>query len=353
LINYKVSDAILCRQRGAEMIGLLGPAGRPAIPSVITSLAMDNCAAEAERALLRCGDASVPYLTRALTDRNADLRCRAAKLLSDFPNVPPVTIEALIQLAADRESAVRRQSAETLGKLAPTETSALLRLASDPAAEVRAAAMEALAKGESSAPVLITLRHGLEDADVGVRLQSAKALWQLTRETRTTVPVLTRILTTREGWQAAYALAQMGEAAAPAVPGLVEALHRERVPRPYRTPPSCAFALGQIAGPAIPALRPLLESNDARSRLNALMAFGFMGLRGRDAVPELLPMLHDRDSEVRHAAALTLANIGAEKGQIIAGLSACLSAEDIYMRSSAAQVLREIAPDQTWVVNPE
>ena len=357
-LNYKPSDAVLCRQRGAEMIALLGPKGHAAIPSLIHTLSFEPCASDAERALLRCGPAALPALERALSNRNAEIRGRAAKLLREFNNVPKSAVLAIARLAHDKQTPVRRQAAQTLGELTcnpePDELrTALLKLAADHASEVRAAAVEALGKRPAVSQCVTTVRHALIDPVVIVRLEAAKALWNMERDSAAVLPVLTRILSTPEGWQAAYALAEIGDSAAPAVPALIEALRRERVPRPFRTPPSCAFALGQIGAVAIPALQPLLAAADARTRLNAILAIGFMGERGKNAVPKLLPLLEDRDAEVRHAAALTLATIGAERDQVLDGLSACLTAEDIYMRSAAAQVLREIAPEHDWVIQPE
>jgi HEAT repeat protein len=228
-----------------------------------------------------------------------------------------------------------------------------VQLCDDKDGEVRAAAAEALGNRNPSYEGIAAVRRGLADSAALVRLHSAKALWRLTAESEPVLPVLIAILPLPESWQAAYALADLGELAEPAVPSLTQALRRERVPRPFRTPPSCAFALGKIGPAAIPALQELLVAEEARVRLNAVLAIGFMAQRGRAAVPDLLPLLDDKDAEVRHATALTLAAIGADSNQVIAGLSACLSAEDIYMRSAAAHVLREIAPHQNWVVDPE
>jgi HEAT repeat protein len=179
-------------------------------------------------------------------------------------------------------------------------------------------------------------------------------LWCLRQDAELIVPVLAEILGRKERrWQAAYALGEIGPEAAAAVPALARALEDEHVPRPFRTPPSAAFALGKIGKAAIPELSALLSHPEARMRMGSLLAFGIMGTDGKDAVPALLKLLKDQDSEVRHTAALTLAAVGAAPEQIVGGLTDCLSAEDIYMRSAAAAALREIAPDGNWVVSPE
>ncbi|MGZ8899366.1 MAG: HEAT repeat domain-containing protein, partial [Limisphaerales bacterium] len=227
-------------------------------------------------------------------------------------------------------------------------------LADDKDFQVRAAAFTSLAQlGETRPQILTALQRGLEDSEPLVRLQAAKSLWALHQDPDTFVPVLTKILGTSERWQAAYALGEMGACASAAVPALAQLLREERVPRPFRTPPSAAFALGKIGAAAVPAVLLLLENSDSRVRMNALMAFGFMGTAGRDAIPHLIRYLQDENLEVRHTTALTLASIGAEPDVIVASLSDCLAAEDIYMRSAAAAVLRDIAPEGNWDVKAE
>ena len=205
----------------------------------------------------------------------------------------------------------------------------------------------------ADARILGALTTGLSDSDATVALESAKSLWALRCSLNEVVSVLISILETPERWRAAYALSDMGTNAASAAPALSRLLEQERVPRPFRTPPSSAFALGKIGASAIPEVASLLESSDPGVRMNALMAFSFMGKKASAAVPELLKVLSDKNPEVRHTAALTLAGIGAEPEQIIAGLSDCLRAEDIYMRSPAAALLREIATNQIWLIPGE
>ena len=355
--SYRIYDSVLSQQRAAEMIGQLGEQGRAAIPDLISTLASEQAASEAERALLRVGRNAEAALQAALQNRNADVRQRAAGLLKEFDPVSSATVRALLNSTQDSESKVRRRVAASLGEIRQKNQcidSTLLRLVDDPSAEVRAAALGALGKRVvRGSAVREKLNRALLDSAAIERLEAARAIWKTTGETAIAVPALISILPTSEGWQAAYTLADIGRSASPAVPALVKALRKERVPRPFRTPPSSAFALGRIGPAAIPGLADVLKDRDSRVRMSAVMAFALMGKEAKPAVPSLLNLLNDRDAEVRHTTALTLAAIGAEPEKIIAGLSDCLYAEDIYMRSAAADRLREIAPNGNWVVNPE
>ena len=352
------------RVRAAEMLGALGPNARAAVPVLVASLAHARTASESERALARIGSASVPALEAALESRKPAVRESAARLLREFDFRRVEMIRALVAARDDSAAAVRREAALSLGvALSNNESSkieaeriisALLFLTQDRDSQVRAAAVKSCAQvAKPGENIVAALSGALTDSNTTVRLEAAKSLWALRKDQGEIVPVLTKILATTERWQAAYALGDMGEHAAPAIPALARLLSEERVPRPFRTPPSAAFALGKIGAAAVPAIVKLLRDPDARVRMNALMALGFMGKSGREAVPDLMKHLQDKDSEVRHTTALTLAAIGAEPESIIAGLSDCLAAEDIYMRSAAAAVLREIAPSENWVVKAE
>ena len=358
-LNYQRVDAVACRLRSAEMLGLLGPHASEAIPDLIRALAFDHSANEPERALLRIGRAAVGPLTHALQDAgDPKVRERSARLLREFPSLDEHSVAALMDATQDRFAEVRAEAALSLGAAAHKREDAirpLLSLAVDSKEGVRAAALKALGEiGISKTEVQTVLQRGLADKSVPVRLAAAKSLWSLEQNSRDTVPVLTNILLGYERrWEAAYALSDIGSEAAPAVPALVQVLTQEQISRPFRTPPSSAFALGKIGPAAIPALSQLLTNSDPRVRTSALLAFGFMGKSATNAVPSVLEMLRDNSVEVRHTAALTLPAIGAKHEQVVAGLADCLRDEDIYIRSAAAAILRQIAPEQDWVVQPE
>lgn len=358
--TYRPIDSNACRERGAEMLGLLGGKAQSAIPDLVDVLGMDPASTEVERALVRIGPAAVVELSQALTRGNGNLwiRFSAARLLREFKPGDQRTIAALIRGTRDRDARVRAEVARSLGAVAGGRldaVTALLPLGADPEVEVRAAAMAALGTiGLATAEAVAAVENGLIDSSSGVEIEAARALWLLRRDADLIVPVLTEILSGKDRrWQAAYVLGEMGPDAAAAAPALVKALQEERVPRPFRTPPSSAFALGKIGRAAIPHLSKLLSHPDAPIRMGTLLAFGIMGMDGREAVPDLIVLLKDRDAEVRHTAALTLAAVGAAPDQILTGLADCLGAEDVYMRSAAAAVLRKIAPDGEWVLQPE
>jgi HEAT repeat protein len=355
-LTAKAPDPGLCRQRGAEMIALLGPRGHDAAPDLIPSLGYTEAADDAERALLRIGDASISAVIAGLRARNPVIRTDCARVLRGLSHEPRC-VAPLLAATRDEEATVRSEAALTLGEFSANDEKivpALLKLTHDEFAGVRAVSCQSLGKlGRNSPPILEALRAGMRDEIPLVRVEAAKSFWSITGDSGAVMPVLIGVLPTPEGWQAAYALGNMGPEAAPAVPALIEALKREKVPRAFRTPPSTSFALGQIHEPAIAELEKVLDHPRPEVRLAAVLAFGNMGQHARSALPALERLLHDPDDEIRHVTAITLATIGAEREVVLASLADCLHAEDIYMRSTAAALLREIAPEQQWVVAPE
>jgi HEAT repeat protein len=357
-VHYRSVDAGLCRERAAMVLAELGPAANGAIPDLVQCLRFPESVSSVEHALRRIGQATEPVLRASLRDRNPTIRQSAARLLGQLVKLDLDSQQALVRTMHDQNSGVRRQTALSLGEIRPCEkeidTALATAVGRDAVPEVRGSAAEALGKHKCRAhESLIALENGMQDSAGIVRLQSAKALWLITGKAERVLPVLIQLLETPEGWQANYVLGMMRQAAAPAIPSLVRVLRTERVPRPFRTPPSSVFALGEIGAPAVPALIEVLHEPDPHNRFGAVIAFGLMGAEAKPAVAALIELLHDKDDEVRHATALTLGFIGADSEPVVNGLADCLQAEDIYMRSTAAEILRQIAPSKDWVVQAE
>lgn len=356
--NYKAQDSTVLRQRAAQLLGLMGATAEAAIPDLITALGQSAVAPDAERALVRIGPTAQQELCRALLKhRSATVRRNCARLLREITPLSKQVVEAWLNASRDRSALVRAEIASSL-RLAPSHDKrareCLLGLAKDPQANVRAAAAESCgSRGEWTPAIAHALRTLLHDGSATARLESAKAFWQLSQNAEEVLPVLIQLLPGELGWEAAYALGEMGPAAAPSVPALISRLRQEQVPRPFRTPPSSAFALGQVGLPAVPMLIQTLGDANPRTRLSAVMALGFVGRPAIQAEAQLLPLLADPDPEVKYATALTLGSIRATSDQVVPALAACLEAEDIYMRSAAASLLREIAPAQDWIVAAE
>jgi HEAT repeat protein len=350
-LHLKQTDASLRRANAAEQLGAIGVKSDQTIPALIAALREGDrvVLAEIQRALRRCGPADVPLLARALAHRDARVRGRTAEVLQDLGAQGAAAVPALMQALSDRDDAVRYRAAQALGACGGSEPFVVCRLTAalnDRAPIVRCAAAASLGKlgfdAKSSIPVL---EKALYDRDTGVRVAAARSLWILDGNPERVVPVLIAALKDQVvGWQAPFVLGEMGAKANEAVPALIEALKQERVPRPLRTPPSAALALGQIGPAAVPGLIATLHDAQPSVRTGAAIALGFMGISAQAAVPALITLLNDKELEVRQASALSLGAIGPATRELLPALKELARDEDIFVSNAAVTALRKIDP---------
>lgn len=193
--------------------------------------------------------------------------------------------------------------------------------------------------GEAAAEAIPMLLQALRDGYEPVCLNAAYALGAIGAPA---VPNLIEILSDANGptrRMAAYALAAVG---APAVPALSEALgHAEDTVRI-----EACYALAQIgsaAAPAIPALMGCPKDDCAEVRRYSAEAFGNIGASAAPAVPVLIDMLaHDEDAQTRFESALALAQIGPASSDAIPILTTALTDENRYVQDNAIHALKRI-----------
>jgi tetratricopeptide (TPR) repeat protein len=134
----------------------------------------------------------------SLHDLDAPVRALAARSVTQLDALAPADIPALLEALRHDQPAIRFGAAHTLGDL-----------------------------GEAGRPALDSLKHALLDRDLGVRVQVARAMWLIDRQTAVTIPILTEALTAQDEvlrWMAADCLGDIGPSAAAAVPALQSAL---------------------------------------------------------------------------------------------------------------------------------
>ncbi len=350
-LPFNSVDCAVLREKSAEQLGALSCDQDAALKALVAALRDPNpdVLLEVQCALRRCGSASVPRLTLALRHRDARIRRGAAEVLVDLGPQAAPAIQSLTVALREKNEQVRCSAAKALGTIVRDQTSAIHALGNallDSIPVVRTAAAEALGKiGSSSRAVLPQLMDRLRDQNTGVRIAAAKAVWLVSGQTETVVAVLIEALPDKQvGWQAPFILGGMGPHAHAAVPALIEALKLEKVPRPLRTPPSTALALGKIGAAAVPRLVETLQSEQPRVRTGAALALGFIGPEAKAAIPRLVELLSDQELEVRQAAALSLSSIRPETKELLPALKEMIRDDDIFLSSTAAFVLRKVDP---------
>ena len=196
------------------------------------------------------------------------------------------------------------------------------------------------------------------------------------------VPVLQRWVTQGPDFHSrSYALdtlAQIGDAAAPAVPAMLALLEppaeddehaweknelRASVVRALGSIPAAAgssapalvallgsddYSLRYLAGesltsmgaPAVSHLVSSMSNSDPERRAQVLEILGAMGAGAAEAVPSIVPLLADEDWNVKSAAGMALSEIGPTEAGV-AALVKVLEGRDDDAASAAAGVLRD------------
>jgi HEAT repeat protein len=229
-------------------------------------------------------------------------------------------------------------------------TVALAHAMSDRDTELRARAARCLGSiGPAAADALPHLRAALTDPEPEVRREAAKALW-LVGEDRSGVAVLVRDLAGGSRWGtrrfAATTLGDMGEAGAE---GLGEVLMRREEPERWRlarderypqTPQDEAVReLSEMGKAGAAQLARGLRHPQVEVRRKAAYALSEMGHAASAALDGLGAALSDDDARVRGAAAEALSCLGADVKGVIAQLLAARGAEDMRTRWFVARAL--------------
>lgn len=219
--------------------------------------------AAAADTLVHGGARSLPLLRQLLRTRDQNLHDRTFDILH---RIGPEAIPLLAEMLRDRRADIRWRSVDLLVDLAPDTESiqpALCHALNDADLMVARDAARALgALGSRAAPSVSALADSLMHRDTHVRLYAAEALASIGPSAAPAIPTLTKALGDPfpgVRWGACEALASIGTAAAPAVPQLIQALKDE-----FLYVRICAAgALGSIGPPAATALEPLKEiAND-------------------------------------------------------------------------------------------
>lgn len=354
-LRIPTKDKAQSRVVAAGMLARFGAEAAPAIPDLIGCLgdSASSVRREAAHALSSMKQAPVQQLGAALLEGPIEVRVASARVLRDLGPAATGAIPEMLQALGSDHPDLRRATAIALGtSRTPTRKTidALTAAFDDPDAGVREAAAEAIGLfGQSATRALPALAGHLKDPEPRVQFKAAEAIWRIDRRKSLILPTLIRALDEDSlRWESALLIGRMGEQGAEAVPGLIAAMKREELHRPFRTPPVTSFALGKIGHKALPQLIVCLGTENARSRAGAAFALLHMGDDAFPAIPALKKTLADPSADVRHASALTLADLGDNHCDLLPVLQEMLEVNDDAVRSMAIRAIRNIDPELAW-----
>src|SRR5262249_10564766 len=216
--------------------------------------------AAAAEALGGIDPAAVPALIRALQDPEKEVRQAAISALGAAGAEAAAAVPDLVALLP-QDGPRGLHVVRPLGAIGPAAVPALIRALRGRDADVRSRAAQALRligpEARAAAPTLVEV---LRDPEARVRVRAAEALWQVARDPAgaALLPAVRGGGDGALGRDAARVLGQMGPAARPAVPALVEALRDAD----NATGVLVAEVLGRIgpgAAAAVPALAEALR----------------------------------------------------------------------------------------------
>jgi len=266
---------------------------------------------------------TLPILINALGDGDPLVRAQAAGALGnlgsgdsvDAPDAAP----RLVELTKDADPVVRGAAAWALGHVgasADAVAPALASLIQNPNAETRQYALTSLK--ETEANVVLTLPQliaALDDGEPSTRKNVAQLIALGGPKSQAAVDALTRRLSDPNLpvriWSA-YALREIGDAAAPATTKLVKALADDPEPKMRVEAARTLAAIGPLAGVAADALIAAMRDPEADVRLCSLFALGEIGVKGDAVLATLREATKSTDGRVLAEANKALAKLGAE-----------------------------------------
>jgi HEAT repeat protein len=267
----------------------------------------------ATAALGSAGPIAVPELIELVEDHATDSESAgyaAAALAQMGPAAAPAVTALVLALQSSKEPVVV-QAALTLGAIGPDAKAAapnLKKLLSAKPAPIRGAALRALGNIGSDAAV-VDIATALGDRDERVRFEAASALGTIGPEAKAAIANLISALgdeSERVRWRAGWALGRIG---AKTVSALTAVLEDEQ----QRTLAVAALGdIGPAARPAVPKLVELLSQDHLPKSLatEIIKTISHIGPGAGEAVPILLKIFDDEESELRPDAAWALAQIG-------------------------------------------
>ncbi len=159
------------------------------------------------------------------------------------------------------------------------------------------------------------LSEELRAGDREARREAALQLQEIGAAALPALPALIEALNDEDEQVAArsvMAIAGIGPEARAAIPALIESMDPQRRRYDEQVVFRSAFALAQIGVPAVDALREALRSPVEKKRSGAAQALGMIGAPAAAAIPDLIAALHDSESGVHGRAAEALAAIGTQ-----------------------------------------
>jgi HEAT repeat protein len=355
-IGSEAKDAIPVLQswlRGTDKASVhvagetLAKIGKASIPVLIEATKDQNAGTRitAVDALHKVGADAATDLVDALGSKYADVRRQAAMHLAEMRINDKMVVLGLAYALKDEDETVRFHSAhglQMLGNMAKLAAPKLKEALIDINFNVRQMAWQALqGMGENPQPIL---KKHLADKNAVVRIPAAALLLVMYND-QDALPILREALKEKDNnlkMQAAFTLAQRGQGSKETTEVFIEGLKSKSVGVRQQAIQGLQQS-GSAGGPAAPLLLDILQNDpDPNLRQQALYALQQVGGDAKVMMPALKKMIEDDNANVRMAALQVIWRYGVESIPLIVK---CFEDKDDNIRQNAVWILQNVQGD--------
>jgi HEAT repeat protein len=292
---------------------------------------------------------AVPALQKLLSNKDPQVRWRAARALGDYDAQATVAAADLRKRLADSESVVQYHAAVALGRIedrSDETVKALISLATSKDPHLARAAIASLRNLKPGPErVLDALSAALKSDDEAVTLHALEAIVEQGAQS---MPLIKEALKRPEtAYLACAAVEQIGPDAAPALPELVDLLGKTKHSQLVIQTLLAIASIGPGAESAAPKVVPLLDwPHEDTVPVAAAYALGSIGAKSADAA--LKKAEAKQDPFLKMVAAWARAKLNPNDKQLMTSavdaLTKGLGSKDAEMRTAAAKGLELLSP---------
>jgi hypothetical protein len=262
------------------------------------------------------------------------------------------SLEECRRILTEGDEASKLQAVAALESLGQDAVPVLLTALGDPRDTVRTRAIVAVGKlapahADVAVPKLLELaqKDGAQVDDLPNWILAFQAIGKFGAQA---LPILDAEWTNASPEKKAVlcvAYSELGPAAAPAVPKLIELIQEDNVVN-RRQAVGALMAIGPAAAPAVPVLRKALYHEDFHTQYWACRALGAIGEPALPAVPDLIDRLKNGAASVKRNAAAALGKIGPKIGpDAVQALTEAVDDVVQPVREQAVLALGRLGPD--------
>jgi HEAT repeat protein len=386
------TDVEVIRRAACAELASMGPAASNAVAGLVQtledpSIPVRMAAIEALSSIGPPASDAIPALIKHRRDNPPEVRRKVLETLGRVGPESGAVFEAIVGAIPDDDANVGAAALLTLGRMTAARSKAvpiILSILREPTNSLWHAALEASCQigpddpqvvstlvemvragdsypceasiralgrfGRGAAIAVPVLKGRLGDRNARVRLEAARAVWEIENDVRSVLPVVMAAL--NDGTDpfvqlgSDQLLGTMRNDAALAVPGLIEIFKQQQQPQPVTAAQTgnSIPAFARRAGPPAHWLAERHRQISGALQLGIVKALGEIGPGAAESVPILIATLQDPEPTLAREAARALGKVGPVTLEVVAALLDVLKNRNSLASDAAAEALGTIGP---------